>query len=114
MSKSIFTCVEECEESYKEDTTINQTTLEGAQILLSDNDEIDISEKNYENTFTIDQVNFENILNDSNEIDTFEENYEDAFTIDQVTLENARNMLNYDDEMEDINWNENENSNIHI
>ncbi|KAF0398692.1 hypothetical protein F8M41_009814 [Gigaspora margarita] len=89
MSKSIFTCVKKCEESYKEDTTINQTTLEGAQIILGNNDEIDISEENYENTFTIDQVTFENILNDSDKMDTYEENYEDAFTIDQVTLENA-------------------------
>ncbi|KAF0508251.1 hypothetical protein F8M41_018799 [Gigaspora margarita] len=63
----------------------------------------DISEENYENTFTIDQVTFKNILNDSDEMDTFEENYEDTFTIDQVILENTRNMLNYDDEMEDIN-----------
>ncbi|KAF0372735.1 hypothetical protein F8M41_013094 [Gigaspora margarita] len=84
MSKSIFTCVEECEESYKEDTT-----LESAQIIFSDNDEIDISKENYENTFTIDQVTFENILNNSDEMDTFEENYKDAFTINQVTLKNA-------------------------
>ncbi|KAF0560724.1 hypothetical protein F8M41_001304 [Gigaspora margarita] len=74
-----------------------------------------ISEEKYKDTFTIDQVTFENILNDSDETDTFEENYEDAFTIDPVTLENTRNMLNYDDnEIEDINWNENKNSSIHI
>ncbi|KAF0404329.1 hypothetical protein F8M41_009053 [Gigaspora margarita] len=86
MCKSIFTCVKECKESYKEDTTINQTTLEGAQIILSDNDKIDISEENYEDSFTINQVTFENILNNSNEIDTSEANYRDTFTIDQVIL----------------------------
>ncbi|CAG8775629.1 23562_t:CDS:1, partial [Gigaspora rosea] len=79
----------ECEKSYKEDTTINQTTLKGAQMILSDNVEIDISEKNYENTFTIDQVTFKNILNDSDKMDTFKENYEDAFSINQVILKNA-------------------------
>ncbi|KAF0378312.1 hypothetical protein F8M41_012435 [Gigaspora margarita] len=113
MFKSKFTCKEKnniSEESYKEDATINQATIESDQIILSDNDEIDISEENYEDAFIVDQVTFENILNDSDEMDTFEKNYKDTFTINQVTLENVRIILNYDNEIEDINWNENENS----
>ncbi|KAF0442488.1 hypothetical protein F8M41_003660 [Gigaspora margarita] len=52
------------------------------------------------------------MLND-NEIDTLKENYDNTFTIDQVTFENAQVILNYDSEIEDINWNENENLSIY-
>ncbi|CAG8560531.1 11092_t:CDS:2, partial [Scutellospora calospora] len=112
MSESKFTYMEECntsKESYKEDTFIINQILEGTQIILSDNDEMDIPKESYEVNLESAQI----MLNDSNKMDTLEENYEDVFTVNQVTLENAQIMLNYDDEMEDFNWDENENSSIY-
>ena len=112
MSESKFTYMDKCntsEESYKEDAFIVDQILEGAQIILSDDDEMDIPEESYEVTLESAQI----MLNNGDEMDTPKENYKDVFTVDQVTLENARIMLNYDDEMEDLNWDENENSSIY-